>query len=303
MTTPTGKLAWGQAGNYDAADDRAVITAVTGGRIGLVRPPVVAAGSGLQIIITGGWLGVATCDDRTSAVVGSRENQVVMANPGPASGSRDDVVWCDTHPDEGTWELSVMTAAQAATRSGVPLVRVTVPAGANLASQMDLRPVDAAIERRLLSHSARADSTVYSSNNYTAATTQSLDSGGVDMEPGQWYRVRYSTTGAQLVTAPGGFIQNGECRIGVGYRTAGAHPTTSILAKESSFNFSYIAGTTPGYEQAQVEWVFRHGVTDAPIVRVFSGRIWAPLPGVQYRTGPQHGTGTPMMLTVEDIGS
>src|SRR5580704_3202081 len=108
MTTPTGKLAWGQAANYDASDDRAVITAVTAGRVGLVRPVVVAAGAGLQVIIRGGWVGVASCDDLTSAVVGSREEHVVTAVPGPASGSREDVVWCDTNPDEGTWELSVI---------------------------------------------------------------------------------------------------------------------------------------------------------------------------------------------------
>ena len=50
---PGGKLAWGQGANYDAADDRAVITAVTAGRIGLVRPVYVRVGAGLSIIIEG----------------------------------------------------------------------------------------------------------------------------------------------------------------------------------------------------------------------------------------------------------
>ena len=34
MTTPTGKLAWGQANSYDAIDDRQVIAAVTRNRTG-----------------------------------------------------------------------------------------------------------------------------------------------------------------------------------------------------------------------------------------------------------------------------
>ena len=152
MTTPTGKLAYGQPGNYDASDDRAVITAVTGGRIGLVRPVSVAAGTGCDIVIRGGWVGVASCQDLTSAVVGSRDELVVQANPGPGTGSRDDVIWCDTNPDEGTWQLSVMTRAQAVGRSGIPLASIVVPANANVAAQMNITPVDAAIDRRLLSY-------------------------------------------------------------------------------------------------------------------------------------------------------
>ena len=45
MTTPSGKLAWGQAANYDASDDRAVITAVTGGP-GRAGPAGVRRGRG-----------------------------------------------------------------------------------------------------------------------------------------------------------------------------------------------------------------------------------------------------------------
>ena len=138
MTEPTGKLAWGQAASYDAVDDRAVITAVTRNRLGLVWPTEVVAGAGLQIRVRGGWLGVASCDDGTSAVVGDRADQVVNAIPGPATGSREDVIWCDTNPDEGTWTMTVIPAAAMIGRSGIQLAGITVPANANLASEMNI---------------------------------------------------------------------------------------------------------------------------------------------------------------------
>jgi len=302
MTMPMGKLAWGQAGNYDASDDRAVITAVTGGRVGLVRPVVAAAGPGLNVIIRGGWVGVASCDDLTSGVVGTRDEMGVTANPGPGTGSRDDVVWCDTNPDEGTFRLSVLTRAQAAGRSGIPLVWLTVPANANLASQMNIRPVDASVERRLMSYTSQSNTNVYTSLNYQAAVAQGLDSDPVTMEPGQWYRVRYQTSSAQLVGASGGFRENGECRIGIGYRTAGQAPVTSVLAREAAFNFSFVGGVTPGYQQAQVEWTFRHSVTDSRFERVFTGRVWGAIQGLSFRVnGPT--VGNPQFLTVEDVGS
>jgi hypothetical protein len=304
MTTPTGKLAWGQAANYDASDDRAVITAVTAGRVGLVRPVVVAAGAGLQVIIRGGWVGVASCDDLTSAVVGSREEHVVTAVPGPASGSREDVVWCDTNPDEGTWELSVIPRAATASRSGIPLVWITAGAGSNLASQMTIRPVDASVERRLMSYTSRSDTTVYTSTTFAGSVAQSLDSFAVTMEPGQWYRVRYLTNSAQLVAAAGGLIANGECRIGVGYRTAGQAPVTAQLGRAAALQFSRIAsGPSPAAQQAECEWVFRHSESDTRYERVFSGRIWATIGGAQYRPNQMTSEGAPQMLTVEDIGS
>jgi hypothetical protein len=305
VTMPMGKLAWGQAGNYDASDDRAVITAVTGGRVGLVRPVVVAAGAGLSVIIRGGWVGVASCEDSTSGVVGSRDELVVQANPGSGTQPREDVVWCDTNPDEGTFQLSVMTRAQAATRSGIPLVWITVPQNANVATAMSLRPVDAAVERRLMSYAGRNDTAIRTGNSFNAAQTYECPSDPVMMEPGQWYRVRYVTNSAQLVAAPSGFRENGELRIGIGYRVAGAGVGATTLAREAAFNFSYVGGTTPGYQQAQVEWIFRHSVTDTRFERVFCGRMWTYVtsPGVQYRVNGSGLAGSPQMITVEDIGS
>ena len=130
MTTPTGRLAWGQAGNYDAADDRAVIAAVSGLRTGLVTPLAARPGAGLFVIIEGGWLGIADCGDSTSGVVGARLDLAIEARPGPVTGERLDVIWCDVEPDEGTWELTVITEPEAAGRPGIPLVYLTVPAGA-----------------------------------------------------------------------------------------------------------------------------------------------------------------------------
>lgn len=302
MTTPQGKLAWSQAANYDAVDDRAVIAAVTNGRLGLLRPVVAAAGTGLQVIIRAPWVGVASCDDQTSAVVGSREEVAVNVNPGPGTGSREDVRRRDTNPDEGYWELRTITVTQSTGRFGIPLVWLTVPANANLASQMTIRPVDALIERRLMSYSTRNDQTVYNNTTFAGALAQSLDSNRVMMEPGQWYRVRYVTGSAQLVAASSNFRENGECRLGIGYRNASQAPALATLGREQAINFPYVGGVTPGYMQAECEWIFRHSVTDTRFERIFSGRMWALLGGAQYRVnGPL--AGSQQMLTVEDIGS
>jgi len=306
MTTPTGKLAYGQPQTYDAVDDRSVIAVVTNGRLGLVRPVVCVPGSGLQLIVRANWAGVASCDDGTSAVVGSREDQVVQANPGQAGQPREDVLWCDTDPDEGTWELSVMPRSASIGRAGIPLVWITAPPNANLATALTLRPVDASIERRLMAYQTRNDTAVRQGGSFGAAVTWELASQEVTMEPGQWYRVRYMTNSAQLVSAPNGFRENGELRIGIGYRQASQLAPMSVLAREAAVNFSYVGGTTPGYQQAEVEWVFRHSATDQQFDRVFCGRMWsyvtqAPLP--QFRVNGSGLAGSPQMITVEDIGS
>ena len=49
---PTGPLAWGQAGIYDATDDRLVIAAVTRYRTGLTWPIEARAGTGLNVIVS-----------------------------------------------------------------------------------------------------------------------------------------------------------------------------------------------------------------------------------------------------------
>lgn len=299
MTTPTGRLAWAQAQTYDAVDDRAVITALARGRIGLARPPEVIAGAGLNLIVRGGWLGIASCGDRTSAVVGDTADNLVPANPGPGTGSRDDVLWCDTHPDEGYWELSVITVTQAAGRDGLPLAGIVVPANANLASQMTIIPMDASLDRRLMSHSTFngvvTPGVGWNYGTWGAAAPINCASQPVEVEPGQWYRVRFFARNPDLVQGPS-LIG----RIGVGYRTAGQAVNTSILAAESCI--SYAATNRP--TSAVAEWVFRHAKTDARVIRVFDGRMWHEGNGI-YRIGSRTGGGNQphLTLTVEDAGS
>jgi hypothetical protein len=310
MTTPnpTGKLAYGQAANYDAVDDRAVVTAVTGGRLGLVRPVSAVAGTGLQIVVRAGWVGTASCDDLTSAVVGSREDMIVQANPGPASGPpRNDVIWCSTNPDEGTFELSVMTLAQSAGRSGLPLVNVLVPAGTNLASGMQLVPVDARIDRRTLSVTYMGTGggfNDYNATSWGAAVGRGVESLPCFMEPGQWYRVRYIAHCCSLVGTipPAGTRLEGA--VAIGERTEGQLAVNSILRRGYVFAWPFFTVPT----MIQAEYVFRHNLNDAPVWRVFDGRIWKHPTNVPANVSIRPGGYTDMgpfiqTFTVEDIGS
>ena len=300
MTTPSGKLAWGQPGNYDAFDDRAVITAVTRGRLGLVWPVDAVAGTGLNIVLRGGWLGVASCGDQTSAVVGTREEQMIQASPGPGTGSREDVLWCDTDPDAATWELRVIPAAQIAGRHGIPLVNITVPAGANLASQMTLRPVDASIERRLMSHTAMAVYGSGSQRDYTAtgwglAVGRGVESGPVWIERGQWYRVTYVCPMVSVVGSPGSL----EGRIGIGERPLGQDASQSVLRRAGVISFVRLGVPVIAIQS----YVFRHSLSAASLWRVFDGRVWTSgtatiRPGGFTDLGPEV-----QWLDVEDIGS
>ncbi len=140
MTTSSGLLTWGQSGEYNAVDDREVITALAGLRNGLVKPVLLAAGSGLVVIVAPGWLGVADCGDSTSAVVGSRTALNVTVPAGPATGSATYYLWCDVDPAAATWTVNVITPADAAGRPGLNLGTVTAPAGANTAAAMQLTP-------------------------------------------------------------------------------------------------------------------------------------------------------------------
>lgn len=134
---PVGLLAYGQAGVYNAVNDRQVITALIDNAIGgVVRPAGVSAGAGLTVNVAAGWLAVASCGDGTNAVIGSRMSHTVQETAGPATGTRNDLLWADTAPDDGRWTLRIIREDEMPGRSGLPLARITVPAGANLASQM-----------------------------------------------------------------------------------------------------------------------------------------------------------------------
>jgi hypothetical protein len=300
MTTPSGLIEWGQAGIYNAVDDRRVIAAVTRNRTGLVWPATVTSGSGLNITVAGGWLGVADCGDRTSAVVGSPLDQTVTAVPGPATGSRQDVIWCDIQPDDAIWQLVVIPATATVGRPGIPLAFLTVPANATLASQIGIVPADATLERRLMAYANRNDSRVASgtlwSNSPTVCWTEN-----VVMMPGQWYRVHFTAHSVQVVS---GSMQ---LRIGIGWHLAGTSDNTSVLARASTFELPRVGSVG----QADVEHLFRHPVTAAASTRNWDGRIWAVNPGT-YRVAAvtglsganvPAGAGPGLTITVEDMGS
>ena len=242
---PTGLLAWGQAAAYDAADDRAVIAAVTGGRTGLAATSEVRAGGGLQVIVFAGWIGVAACGDGTSAVVGSRLDQVVSAAPGPASGTRDDVLWCDVEPDEGQWSLAVIPATDAAGRPGLAVAWITVPAGANTAAQMDIRPAEATLERRVVGLAKGQDVNQVTGLNWGAS--RELLSIDQVAQPGHFYRLRFTATSAYKNS---GFLEG---RIAIGRRITGQPNTTSVQVRAGAIHFARLGAAT----SAAVEHVFR----------------------------------------------
>jgi hypothetical protein len=128
---------WGQQGVYSARDDRQVITALAAARTGIVYSTAMSAGPGLELNVAGGWLAVASAGDGTCAVLSGTDDGMVLVAPGDAA-DRTDLLWVDVQPDLGTWTASVITAAEAAGRSGIALGTVTVPAGAMSVAQMTL---------------------------------------------------------------------------------------------------------------------------------------------------------------------
>lgn len=293
MTTPTGRLAYGQAGIYDALDDRAVIAAVTGYRTGLVGLVQAVAGSGLTIVVTGGWLGVADCGDKTSAVLGSPTDQAVTANPGPATGTREDVIWIDVDPDEGTWSMSVVPVSATAGRPGLAIVSITVPANATLASQMTIRPIEPLLERRLLACHSITDTRTVSSTSWGAASTPS-STPEILFVPGRWYRIRYDASSPMKATGTG----NLEGRIGVGWRPAGAPESASVMQRAAVITFTGLSRASQG----QCELVVRHSPDSAPLVRIVDGRLWNWNAGT-LRINQNISDGPGLVLTVEDLGT
>lgn len=151
--TPFGLLQWGQAGIYNAVDDRMVITGVSDSQVGIVRQSAITFGNGLHVVVPAGWLAIASCFDGTTAVVGSRQSHTLPAAGGPASGTRTDHVWVDTFPDDGRWELRIIPQGQTLNRPGVSLCRLVVPAGANQASQFQFTRLVPTIGRHADAHS------------------------------------------------------------------------------------------------------------------------------------------------------
>lgn len=291
---PTGLLAWGQGGIYDAIDDRLVISAVTRYRTGLTWPIEVAAGAGLNVIVRGGWLGVADCGDRTSAVVGSRTDTTVIAIPGPGTGSREDLIWVDVQPDEGRWLMRVITEAESAGRSGLLIGRITAGPGSTLASQMDIRSVNASLERRLMIQAAwtfpnelRNESTWIDAGR----TGRQYMTAGVRLESGQWYKATFTANSPMAIS---GDLQG---RIGIGMRTEGQGSDGSNLGRACVISYRQILAAAT---HAQVIWTFRH--IGVPVTRNFDGRIWVAGTGTYYHCSVGN-QGDGLQITVEDIGS
>lgn len=139
MTTPTGLLTWGQAGNYNAVNDRLVIRGLAGPSFfGLVQAPTLAAGSGLAVNI-GPWIAIVDCGDGTSAVIGSTANASINETAGGAS-QRTDVLWADINVDATSqWSLSWLPSPVSG-RTGVALGTAVVPASAATAAAMTFTP-------------------------------------------------------------------------------------------------------------------------------------------------------------------
>jgi len=141
MSTPT--LAWGQAGQYNAIDDRLVIRSLSlltpPPQFGVAAPPSLSAGSGLTINV-GPWNAIVDCGDGTSAVIGNRAASTVLETAGGAS-QRTDYIWADINPDGATTTVSVITQAAASGRTGCQLGTVVVPASAATAAAMTITAV------------------------------------------------------------------------------------------------------------------------------------------------------------------
>jgi hypothetical protein len=138
VTTPRGPLGWGQAGRYTAIDDRRVITALAGGRTGIVRPVQMSAAAGLNITLEAGWLAVADCADGTCAVLSSVNVIQVPVAPGGTGSRQDEVLAEITDPETAQWSVSVLPPGGAEGSGGIVLGWVTVPAGAASAAEMTL---------------------------------------------------------------------------------------------------------------------------------------------------------------------
>lgn len=132
--TPFGLLMWGQAGIFNGVDDRMVIAALAGSAVGVVREARITAGTGMTVNVGAGWLAIASCEDGTSCVVGSRQSHALTLPAGVPGTASVYHVWVDTHPDDARWELRAVPQGETIGRPGVSLGRVTVPAGASLAS-------------------------------------------------------------------------------------------------------------------------------------------------------------------------
>lgn len=221
----------------------------------------------------------------------------MLASPGPASGTRTDVLWCDVQPDEGTWSLRIIPEPQTAGQPGMPLARLAVPAGANLASQMTITADDSLLERRMLSIIVQR----FTPGHYFWAESWSMagdhgqgaESGAVWMVPGQYYRVRYTLAAVDAIN------RSLDHRVAVGHRVWGQPPSASIIGRQAVVtHFDY---RRP--QAVDIEWVFRWPRTDPLVQWQFDARYWSDGPGEYQLYADTAPVTDPACLTVEDVGS
>jgi hypothetical protein len=290
MTTPSGLLSWGQAGAYDAIDDRQVIAAVTGYRTGLANSVNIVAGTGLQMTVKAGWSAVVDCGDGTSSVASSRTDQVVTGLAGPASGSRTDLIWLDISPDNATWSMSVINSPPAQGRTGIALATLTVPQGANLASQFTIVPGAPLLERRLLFYQGRTDNRTEGNATWGGADTL-VWSTNLLVLPAHWYRVRFTANSPQQVSGTLGGL------IGVGAAPANGSEASTKLGRASVLYYPVNAATI----NAAVEWVFQWPLASGVSQQLYRGRMWTIGSGT-FKVNAWTTQGDGLMLTVEDLG-
>jgi hypothetical protein len=133
-------IAWGQAGVYDAHDDRQVITALARLQAGVVKPPALTPGTGLVLNISP-WLAVVPAGDETMCVCYSHNATAITVPAGPPTGTRTDVVWIDVDADTATWVMGLRTTSEIVGRAGLEVGRLVAPAGASSVAAMTLTQI------------------------------------------------------------------------------------------------------------------------------------------------------------------
>jgi hypothetical protein len=136
MSTPTGLMRWGQSGRYSAWDDRQALTALAGGRTGVVRPVALSAAPVLDIAVDLGWLAVADAGDQTICVVTSPVAVRVTGAPGGATARTDALVLTVDDPDTASWSLHVLPVGS----GGLQLATIDVPANAVSSAAFTFHP-------------------------------------------------------------------------------------------------------------------------------------------------------------------
>jgi hypothetical protein len=131
-------LSWGQEGRYSAYADRQVITALSGGRTGVVYPVALAPAGGVNVTVDAGWVAVGSCGDGTTAVLASSLAMTVPGSPGGAAVRTDELWAIISDPDSATWQFVIQP--QGLGGNGVRLANITVPANSTDSSTWTLTP-------------------------------------------------------------------------------------------------------------------------------------------------------------------